>query len=366
MSYRLRNRFKKKLDLLNLLRVVMALVIFEIHVCNYSISRGMTLNLFTFWLSTPWWLGNWVFFMISGYVLGKGFRSGKYTTDKKGIFHFYFRRFTRVCIPAWIIMLFLFSLGFMKEMVSQKQVLFRLLTFRYYGGLSEAGTGAFWYLSALVKFYLLTPFICIAMKKLHISDRKSGSAAFAAVSISGFLYRLFIYGMKLDYYSNVLISVLGNFDFFVCGMLLNFVISEPNKKECKISERRHGNTAVLFLLAVVCSGCFINYHYDELRWLRNYICPTAAIYAIGWYFNIASEKTSRESSFGYFVDAFAKISFSFFLLHSVILVNLASVLQSRGYIFHIQFAAAAFILTAAVSFLFEIIFEKIRFWGGVL
>ncbi len=350
---------KKELDLLDLLRAVMALVIFEIHVSNYSIAREMVLNNYTFWLSTPWWLGNWVFFIISGYVIGKGFYSGKYLTNKKGILQFYLKRFFRVCIPAWIILLFLFTLGFTKEMVLNNKTLFQLLTFCYYGGLSEAGVGAFWYLSVLLKYYLMAPFIYIFFRKLFLNDEKAGFMLFNIVAVLGFVYRFVIYGRNLDYYTNVSISLAGNLDFFLCGMLLNSI---TDGKKIYFLNKTSKKSALVYLSILVVVGCFINYKYFELEFLRKYICPTISIYAICAYIYIDGQKNISEPSFfGFLVNEFAKIGFPFFLLHSVVLVNISSVLNSRGYFFHVQFFIITFILTTIISFCFENCFEKFEY-----
>ena len=59
-------------------------------------------------LSFSPWCGVWMFFTLSGYLMGKGFVTGRHSVDREGLKKFYRNRVLRI-LPIYFISIFLVS-----------------------------------------------------------------------------------------------------------------------------------------------------------------------------------------------------------------------------------------------------------------
>lgn len=102
--------------------------------------------------------GVWVFFTLSGYLMGKGFRS-RYQLTEEGIFAFYRNRMLRI-LPLYVGALFLVGLFTSPGLFLPRNwwQWIEVCLFDYRGDLPLPPIGALWSVSTEVQFYCLPPF----------------------------------------------------------------------------------------------------------------------------------------------------------------------------------------------------------------
>ena len=105
---------RNSVDMLNFLRVIATMFVFLLHGRSYvgGVSDGP--EFFAMITNFPAWAGVWILFFLSGYLIQKGFVSGKYQIFNKKLlsikelFKFYLKRFLRIA-PAYYLYIFLHS-----------------------------------------------------------------------------------------------------------------------------------------------------------------------------------------------------------------------------------------------------------------
>ncbi|PAX54094.1 acyltransferase [Brunnivagina elsteri CCALA 953] len=177
----------------------------------------------------------WIFFCLSGYLMGKAFYSGRYTVDTKGIFNFWCNRALRI-VPLYYFVLLILSIFVYTDILKMANwgYLFRLLTFTYqpyFYPQPIAFNDSLWSLSTEVQFYLLVPFIYSIIAPLIISLRHFITAFFIVIitvflikfiTLSGFQKQIieqFAYAFRYWY-----APLINNLDLFICGFLINPLI----------------------------------------------------------------------------------------------------------------------------------------------
>ena len=121
-----------------------------------------------FWLLAPSpWAGVWVFFVLSGYLMGKGFFSGRYPFSRDGLLTFYRNRLLRILPLYWFAVLAI-SLLMKPEIFAPKNIwmLAAILLFDYSGAFAINPIGALWSVSTEVQFYILVPFLFVLYASL--------------------------------------------------------------------------------------------------------------------------------------------------------------------------------------------------------
>ena len=156
----------QKIDLLLILRGFLAYSVLVWHFKGYQYPIPELA-----FLTIPGRMAVWLFFILSGYLIGFGFSSRRYTYDKKGILDYYRNRILRI-IPLFLTVSFVgwltietkpeFSLQFIIE-----QVL--MLQWNHQYDLN----GVFWTLGIEMQFYILAPLLCYLQFRNGFSLKKS-------------------------------------------------------------------------------------------------------------------------------------------------------------------------------------------------
>ncbi|HBB35121.1 MAG TPA: acyltransferase [Cyanobacteria bacterium UBA8803] len=174
----------------------------------------------------------WIFFCLSGYLMGKAFYTERYTGDTLGLIKFWRNRILRI-VPLYyfsvLVCILFVDPNFLKT--ENWGYLIRILTFTSYLGLPTVN-GVLWSLSTEMHFYACVPFIYNFLKYRLFGKINIIVGALFILSIS-FILRLavwiifykqvhenIIYLMKY-WYSPVIM----NLDLFLCGFLVNALLA---------------------------------------------------------------------------------------------------------------------------------------------
>ena len=139
------------------------------------ILRGLFASSVVFWHVLGWkldgqvWAGLnlpgrasvWMFFGLSGYVIGYGFFSGRYSIDLRGILAFYRRRASRILPLFWVtssLALFAAWAGMLEFDLSLGNVAAALFMLQW--SHLTYPVGVFWTLGIEMQFYIIAPLLC--------------------------------------------------------------------------------------------------------------------------------------------------------------------------------------------------------------
>lgn len=320
---------KNLIDPINLLRVLAAFMVFCLHTSIFSGQRGFMFSRETWYLQTPAWGGVWIFFIISGYLIGKGFYSKKFTCTIRGILYFYGTRFLKIGLP---------TLGFVglccilvkpDFLPENPHVLIRILTFTYDSNPGFDGVGATWYVSTLMQLYLITPLIYFILDKISIkfsSSKKSSfifGITFFVIVITGFICRQLALKNCWNWNREVYVPFYMNLDLYISGMLLNFIL--PPKREI-LNIKNHIKKILITVIYITFIFFNTYVYYKGYLIIYQYVFPSIYIgLTIAYLYiheSIDSGMLSKANSFciqcvSTFINWFANISFGFYLFHSL-------------------------------------------------
>ena len=325
----------------NIFDILRAIAIFIVFVChNLSISYDFYpqyINKFPTFFHLPAWRGVWIFFILSGYLIGKGFYNNKYQTDWKGIFNFVVRRFLRIAPMYYLFLLIIFL--FVNPVPFFDKSIFSLIFFvnNYFPG-GSIQTGLLWFVSTIFQLYILSPIIY----KFVLSFIKSKYLFFLAlIVIGGLALRMTQCYWGYDWYKVTYVNTLSNLDLFFGGFLLNQLVNHKDKvlnhkkflSFCKVF-----SFIMLFVLVgvnvfVYCTAESSSIHSRLCLNLYRYIFPSLYLVVtlfVIWAFDSKERVKYAPLTFANmvknpirFVEGFGVISFVFYVFHATILQNFA-------------------------------------------
>lgn len=220
-------------------------------------------------LHTPAWIAMWIFFFLSGYLLGKGFYKNKYKTNTSGILNFYKSRFIRI-MPLYFICLFTIIL-YMKPLLpfQHPDTIIRLITFTFQGkAYNTPQIGQLWFVSVIVQCYILAPFVY----KYFLSKIKDNTLFFLTIIIAfGLTYRLCIYNFNLNYWKYSMTFCISNFDLFFGGMLLNALTQNSKFILSSIVQNSIKCLSLSAFFLIIITHLFLQ---NENTFIYRYLYPT--------------------------------------------------------------------------------------------
>lgn len=264
---------KNQVDIFNFLRVFALICVLGIHskIAISSVLPAMSKDSDWMWVVyTPAWIAMGMFFILSGYLLGKGFYNGKYKTDKESILKFYIGRIIRI-VPMYLFFI-LIAFIFINPnafLIYKWKIVVPLLTFTYDGTNGLAGIGALWFISTIFQLYLIAPIIY----KFLIEKYKNFSLLLIIIFMAlGLAYRMISESIGIDWYKYVYTASWANIDYFAVGMLINSLTQNSFDNKFKKLLR----PISIALLTAFTIYLMHNYYVGKLFFYR-YIAPTAII-----------------------------------------------------------------------------------------
>jgi peptidoglycan/LPS O-acetylase OafA/YrhL len=179
-------------------------------------------------LYSPAWLGMVLFFTLSGYLMGKGFYTGKYDLSRSGVTLYLRNRFLRI-FPLMIVVGLLATIWQSPQLLSIPQTGVRIALFGF-NGLDGTGTiGAFWSLSTEWQYYLLVPAafaIALAASRPFTPTPKVLLPVATLLMLGvGFMIRHYQWTHHegaASWATYIFPALLGNIDVFLLGFLTNW------------------------------------------------------------------------------------------------------------------------------------------------
>ena len=368
---------KDTIEPINFLRVVGMFMVFMLHTALFSSQRGFWFNQHTWFLQTPAWGAVWIFFILSGYLIGKGFFEGRYQYNLKGIIKFYWTRFFKIALPT------LGFVGLCCVLVAPQNFirdnplfLKKILTFTYDANPGFDGASATWYVSTLMQLYFLAPIICwgltfVIEKVINEKQRMITVAILLIIIVCGLGGRHFLLYIKADWNSQVYVPGYMNLDLFISGILLNYFLPK-RKKPLSSQTKLLKKAATMFLIIFIIFNSYI--YYTGYITFYQYTLPSVYIIFTCIYIYIHESIEKRVIYQNIIVkiwiniiNELSSISFGFYLFHSLILSRIYLAIQgSSPVVIHIKLLIAAFIITIPFAKCFMILSRHCSIWGNTL
>lgn len=231
-------------DFLLALRAVAGAFVVIFHVYTSGILNGSSLEtlLVIGPLNLSWLLsgagqaGVMMFFVLSGYLMGKGFFTNRYSLTLKGAGRFYWARFLRIYPMLAFFVLLVLTLDGSKAPSGAPTSLVVLRMFLTEWHVDWVNWfpkfGHLWSVFTEIRFYLLVPLFAYLMHRWAASPRHA-RIALGVFVLAGFAYRCVLWAspnpmttdwnVVLLHWNDVLRQPLtSNLDLFLVGMLLNY------------------------------------------------------------------------------------------------------------------------------------------------
>ncbi|AFZ24437.1 putative acyltransferase [Cylindrospermum stagnale PCC 7417] len=204
---------------------------------NSIVYRGYDLSWLIF---SHGWVAVWIFFVLSGYLMGKAFYANRYTADVPGVINFWRNRLVRI-VPLYYFSILILTLFVYPNWLKIENwgYLLRLFTFSYeFSITSQPGMNfnvVFWSLSTEVQFYILVPFIFSYFKQRFSQPKQvyiAGIFIFLMIFIIRCLFWVSLRREISEQFSYVVkywyTPLLTNLDLFLCGFSVNvWLNSQP-------------------------------------------------------------------------------------------------------------------------------------------
>lgn len=282
------------------------------------------------------WAGVWIFFVLSGYLMGKGFFSGRYDVSKEGVKRFYRSRIARV-VPVYYSALIIVAILVVPQIFSIEN-LWQIIALGLFSLQMEAPTpviGALWSIQTEMAFYVMVPLLFYFLNK---TARIVPPLLLMAVLASlGFLYRWIILRetQNLGWINRAYAPLIANIDLFLIGMLINWLVPATSKALKKVPAL-HIGLAILVLNYIIGSYVFVQagYGIDHVIyfWYAVNIGPTfttgVALICILLFESHAASNKTESYVIGRFIawtQLAGTLSYALYVWHEPIFLRMRSV-----------------------------------------
>lgn len=193
-------------------------------------SRDNMYNLKWIFNSSPW-AGVWVFFVLSGYLMGKVFFSNKYTFSSDGIFRFYRNRLYRI-VPVYLFVLVIVAILVHPELFLVKNLptLIDIILFDSKGNTPGTPIGAAWSINTEMKFYLCAPILSYFIMNIRNNYRYIAILSFIVIGVIIRTFTISKFGMAQNWYTYTYTPTISNIDLFLIGIASNLFIKKSHGK----------------------------------------------------------------------------------------------------------------------------------------
>lgn len=202
------------------------------------------------------WGGVWIFFTLSGYLMGKGFVTTRHNLTRSGIKKFYTHRIRRI-FPIYFSVVFIVAVLMSPQTLDfrNKVMIKDFLEYCLFDLNALKGTnGVLWSISAECQFYLLVPFLYLIIGSLFATTKRL--LFFAVVLCIGFVslrYRILTGGFS--WHEKVYMPLLTNLDCFLVGVITSIIVNNCRKKEIYLRKGMSYGFICIAVLQITLTGC---------------------------------------------------------------------------------------------------------------
>jgi peptidoglycan/LPS O-acetylase OafA/YrhL len=377
---------------LQILRGIACLMVVANHVNppnHYFVIGKTNLSWFT---ASSGMVATWILFILSGYLMGKSFISGRNTFTVKGIIKFYLKRILKIVPLYYLIILISCFLVYPSFLPKNINVLITLFTFTandfdYYRNFNIS----LWAISVLMQFYLALPLI-YSVYKYFFSRIRNLYYYWFIIPVFGAIIRYFIYAQtiittyNIFKYNNIYTPFIGNLEFFIFGFFMNIIIINMEKRGLKIPARNSTTNViqtVILLFLFFVSGYYHLFFFNvkpDAEYFRFalFIIPAFIQVSIGtwivlselgnYFISYSIEKSGvikimKRLSFGNILRLIGNLSFGIYLWHYVVL-DLFHLKNVNNHIIYPYLLNFVIVLSFSIilSILSNILIEKPSEW----
>ena len=348
------NRFLPARNATYFLRIFAALTVFYTHsriIFGVSAVHSNTfLSILTYLCA---WMGMGIFFCLSGYLICDSFIRRKYLLSIKSIKKFYTDRLIRIITLTYLVssVILILAKNFSPSLI------FRLYSFAYNGDNGPVGIRPQWSLTTEIQFYVLFPTLLLSYLKLKSRHPKiySPSKTFVMVLTLGIVFRfttLACYGFNIICWSKLIyVPIINNIDYFLTGALAAFIANYFRD----ITKKYFSWFAIPLAIFCFLGWETLTYLAMELgkTQLQSYFAifgPT--VICIGMLPLLVYLGTKDFSGSGIFVRSvrFAgELTFPFYLVHIVVLLEVSSLLNNYHELPFFLQESISFVITIGVA-----------------
>ncbi|KAH0543482.1 hypothetical protein GP486_008575 [Trichoglossum hirsutum] len=224
------------------------------------------------------WAGVWVFFVLSGYLMGKGFYSGRYEQSQESVRGFYRNRMMRI-LPMYYAVLLIVSVLVAPQIFSAGH-LWEIVALGLFSLQSQAPTpvvGALWSIQTEMAFYAMVPLLFFILNKtVRVLPPWLLIVALGAL---GFTYRWWVLKetQNVGCISRAYVPLIANLDLFMIGMLANWLVPTASRIWKKVPTLPIG-LSVMVLAYIVSAYVFVQasygVHHVKYFWYAINVGPT--------------------------------------------------------------------------------------------
>lgn len=326
------------------LRSIATLFVFFLHGRSFLPAADQLTGCWKWITYFPAWGGVWIFLFLSGYGIGKGFLSGKYSViDQdgnilvRGLVWFYVNRFLKIA-PFYYTYCFLFEvLGANSFYWQDREVLLRMLTFTFHGIGGISGLGHLWYISMAVQLYFFMPFFDLIIQSL-CQTWKRLAVGYIFITVAGLGLRILFFKAGRDWQTQIYTNSFLNLDLIAAGMLTakaDMWFAAAIKRKYQVMAKV---AAWIFFCILVLFNCYIYWIGTEgCIDIYRYILPTAYIISCTLIiFTSAQHKQNKMQSVclqkvQIVVKKFSRCSYVFYIFHICVLEYLGRTMVSTAW-----------------------------------
>ncbi|WP_165483088.1 acyltransferase family protein [Legionella genomosp. 1] len=310
------------------------------------------------------WGGVWIFFTLSGYLMGKGFVTRRHNLTRNGIKKFYTHRMRRI-LPIYFSVIFIVAILMSPQTLDFRNPLMvnEFLEYCLFDLNGLRGTnGVLWSLSTECQFYLLVPFLYLMIAFFFTSTKK---LLFFVISLCvGFVsMRYWLLSEGYSWHPKVYMPFLTNIDCFLVGVTTSIIVNNYRKSEFYLKNgMRYGFISVI-ALQVLLTG----WSYPAivvLKWFNSFMSLAPAVIALGtgvciFFFETAELKQRSHNPF-WKISAFAgAITYCFYVWHWPIIFSIRKLFPPQITLLEsVCILPFGFISTLLVAYIFYQFVEK--------
>lgn len=176
-------------------------------------------------LYTPGQVGVWIFFCLSGYLMGKAFYTARYPISRIGVLNFWRNRILRV-LPLYyfnLLLLFIFVTPTILKPENWESI-YRMFVLDYQEDLPYNPNGALWSVSTEFQYYMIAPFVFVTLNQFLKTNKRILLTLVLCILFMLLTRTIFWLELRpsiLLWTENIYHPLYFNIDLFITGFLIN-------------------------------------------------------------------------------------------------------------------------------------------------